>query len=339
MKACFMPGGLAALLDDVAAIAKLTAASIDDIGAAAGRAGVKAAGVVVDDTAVTPRYVTGFTPDRELPIIWRIARGSLRNKLLIILPVALALSGLLPWAITPLLMLGGAYLCYEGAEKVWHSLADREHSLAEIAEELNSAEHEREMIAGAIRTDFILSAEIMAIALAEVATEPFPMRAAILALVAVAITAGVYGAVGLIVKMDDIGLHLAERRDRASRALGRALVHAMPGVMAALSAIGIAAMIWVGGGIIVHGLEAFGLTGVAHVIHDVAAAAGHAVPALAGAIEWAVGAAGAGLVGLAIGAVIVLAHHALCAPAPAGGRRLTAVRIESPSLLSIFSVM
>ena len=306
-----MPGGLAALLDDVAAIAKLAAASIDDIGAAAGRAGVKAAGVVVDDTAVTPRYVTGFTPDRELPIIWRIARGSLRNKLLVILPAALALSALLPWAITPLLMLGGAYLCYEGAEKVWHSLADREHSLAEIAEALNSAEHEREMIAGAIRTDFILSAEIMAIALAEVATEPFPMRAAILALVAVAITAGVYGAVGLIVKMDDIGLHLAERRDRASRALGRALVHAMPGLMAALSMIGIAAMIWVGGGIIVHGLEAFGLTGVAHVIHDVAAAAGHAVPAVAGVIEWAVGAAGAGLVGLAVGAVIVLAHHAL----------------------------
>ena len=304
-----MPGGLAALLDDISAMAKLTAASIDDIGAAAGRAGAKAAGVVVDDTAVTPRYVTGFTPDRELPIIWRIAKGSLRNKLLVILPVALLLSSLLPWAITPLLMLGGAYLCFEGAEKVWHEIADKEHSLAELAAELNSEEHERHMVAGAVRTDFILSAEIMAIALAEVATEPLAMRAAILGLVAVAITVGVYGVVGLIVKMDDFGLHMAERRDAGSRAIGRGLVHAMPKVMAALSVIGIAAMIWVGGGIIVHGLEAFGWDGLAHAIHDVAAAAGHAVPGIGGIVEWGVGAAGAGLVGLAIGVAIVVAHH------------------------------
>jgi predicted DNA repair protein MutK len=304
-----MPSGLAALLDDVAAIAKLAAASIDDVGAAAGRAGAKAAGVVVDDTAVTPRYVTGFTPDRELPIIARIAKGSLRNKILIILPVALALSALLPWAITPLLMIGGAYLCYEGAEKVWEVVAGEPHSLAEDAAELNSAEHEKKMVAGAVRTDFILSAEIMAIALAEVATEPFLTRAAILAVVAVAITIGVYGVVGLIVKMDDVGLHLAERQDSASRSVGRALVHAMPRLMAALSVIGIAAMIWVGGGIIVHGLEEFGLAGPAHVIHDVAAAAGHGLPMLGGAVEWLVSAAGAGLVGLVLGAVIVAVHH------------------------------
>ena len=304
-----MPGGLAALLDDVAAIAKLTAASVDDISAAAGRAGVKAAGVVVDDTAVTPRYVTGFTPDRELPIIWRIAKGSLRNKLLIILPVALALSALLPWAITPLLMIGGAYLCYEGAEKVWHSFTDREHSLAEVAAELNSEAHERAMVGGAIRTDFILSAEIMAIALNEVAAEPFATRAAILALVAVVITLGVYGVVGLIVKMDDVGLHMAERRDASSRAVGRMLVHAMPKVMAALSTIGIAAMIWVGGGIIVHGLEVFGIDGIAHAIHDAAEAAAHAVEPIAGVVEWVVGAAGAGLVGLAIGVLLVAVHH------------------------------
>ena len=306
-----MPSGLAALLDDVAAIAKLSAASIDDIGAAASRAGMKAAGVVVDDTAVTPRYVTGFTPDRELPIIARIAKGSLRNKLLIILPVALALSALLPWAITPLLMLGGAYLCYEGAEKVWEAVSGTKHSLAEVAAELNSEDHEREMVSGAVRTDFILSAEIMAIALAEVASEPFLTRAAILALVAVAITIGVYGAVGLIVKMDDIGLHLAERRDAGSRALGRALVHAMPRLMAALSVVGIAAMIWVGGGIIVHGLEEFGFAGLAHGIHDVAEVAGHATPALGGIVEWTIGAAGAGLVGLVIGALIVAGHHQL----------------------------
>ena len=311
-----MPGGLAALLDDVAAMAKLTAASIDDIGFAAGRAGAKAAGVVVDDTAVTPRYVTGFTPDRELPIIWRIARGSLKNKLLIILPAALALSSLLPWAITPLLMLGGTYLCYEGAEKVWHALAGKKESLAEMAAELNSAEHERGMVAGAIRTDFILSAEIMAIALAEVAAEPLAMRAAILAIVAVAITAGVYGVVGLIVKMDDIGLHLAERRGRGPRALGRGLVHAMPRVMAALSVIGIAAMIWVGGGILVHGLEEFGLGGIAHALHDAGEAAGHAVPPLAGLVAWTVNAAGAGLVGFAIGAAIVAIHHAFASGKP-----------------------
>jgi hypothetical protein len=306
-----MPSGLAALLDDVAAIAKLAAASVDDVGAAAGRAGVKAAGVVVDDTAVTPRYVTGFTPDRELPIIARIAKGSLRNKLLILLPAALALSALLPWAITPLLMLGGAYLCFEGTEKVWEALARKEHSLAEEAAELNSAEHERQMVAGAVRTDFILSAEIMAIALAEVANEPFWTRAAILAVVGIAITVGVYGVVGLIVKMDDIGLHLAQRRDSGSKALGRALVHAMPRLMAVLSIVGIAAMIWVGGGIVVHGLEEFGLSALGHAIHDAAEAAGHATPAVGGAVEWLVGAAGAGLVGLATGGVIVAAHHKL----------------------------
>jgi len=306
-----MPSGLAALLDDVAAIAKLAAASIDDVTAAAGRAGVKAAGVVVDDTAVTPRYVTGFTPDRELPIIARIAKGSLKNKLLIILPVALALSALLPWAITPLLMIGGAYLCYEGVEKVWEAVSGKEHSLAEDAAELNSADHEQKMVSGAVRTDFILSAEIMAIALAEVADQAFASRAVILAIVAVAITVGVYGAVGLIVKMDDIGLHLAARRDAGSRALGRGLVLAMPKLMAALSTIGIAAMIWVGGGIIVHGLEEFGLAGPAHVIEGVAEAAAHGVPAGAGITEWVVAAAGAGLVGLALGALIVAAHHAI----------------------------
>ncbi|HYE29317.1 MAG TPA: DUF808 domain-containing protein [Allosphingosinicella sp.] len=306
-----MPSGLAALLDDVAAIAKLAAASVDDVGAAAGRAGAKAAGVVIDDTAVTPRYVTGFTPDRELPIIARIAKGSLRNKLLILLPAALALSALLPWAITPLLMIGAAYLCFEGAEKVWEAVAAREHSLAEDVAELTSADHERQMVAGAVRTDFILSAEIMAIALAEVAAEPFLTRTMILALVAVAITVGVYGLVGLIVKMDDIGLHMAERRNRGSRALGRALVQAMPKVMAALSSVGIAAMIWVGGGIIVHGLETFGLGAIAHALHDAGVAAGHALPALGGVIEWTVGAIGSGLLGLVVGAVIVAVHHKL----------------------------
>jgi hypothetical protein len=306
-----MPSGLAALLDDIAVIAKLAAASIDDVGAAAGRAGVKAAGVVIDDTAVTPRYVTGFTPDRELPIIYRIAKGSLKNKLLILLPAALALSALLPWAITPLLMLGAAYLCFEGAEKVWEAVAGADHSLAEDAAELGTAEHEKEMVSGAVRTDFILSAEIMAIALAEVSDEPFATRALILAVVAVAITVGVYGLVGLIVKMDDIGLHLANRRNKGARALGRGLVHAMPKLLAFLSIIGIAAMIWVGGGIIVHGLETFGIAGPAHLLHHWGEAAAHALPAVGGLLEWAVSALCSGVLGLTLGGAIVAIHHAV----------------------------
>ncbi len=306
-----MPGGLAALLDDVAAIAKIAAASIDDVGAAAGRAGVKAAGVVVDDTAVTPRYVTGFTPDRELPIIARIAKGSIKNKLLIILPVALLLSWLLPWAITPLLMLGGAYLCYEGAEKLWEALSGHEPSLDDQAAELNSPEHEKMMVAGAIRTDFILSAEIMAIALAEVADQAFVARAASLALVAIAITVGVYGAVGLIVKMDDIGLHLAQRSNAVARSVGRGLVHAMPLLMAALSVVGIAAMIWVGGSILVHGLEEFGLGGLAHGLHDLGEGAARMLPAISGIAAWTVNTLGSGLFGLVIGGAIVAIHHRL----------------------------
>jgi predicted DNA repair protein MutK len=306
-----MPSGLAALLDDIAVIAKLAAASIDDVGAAAGRAGAKAAGVVVDDTAVTPRYVTGFKPERELPIIARIAKGSLFNKLVILLPAALALSALLPWAITPLLMLGGAYLCFEGAEKFWEAVSGHRQSLAEDAAVLDSAEHEKLMVAGAVRTDFILSAEIMAIALNEVADQALISRAVILAVVAIAITAGVYGMVALIVKMDDIGLNLAKRSNGAARAFGRGLVHAMPRLLSVLTVVGIAAMIWVGGGIIVHGLEEFGLGGIAHLLHDAGEAAGHAVPAVGGAIEWLVGAIGSGLLGLLLGGLIVAVHHAV----------------------------
>ncbi|HEX9931242.1 MAG TPA: DUF808 domain-containing protein [Allosphingosinicella sp.] len=304
-----MPSGLAALLDDVAAIAKLAAASIDDVGAAAGRAGFKAAGVVVDDTAVTPRYVTGFTPDRELPIIWRIAKGSIRNKLLIILPAILLLSWLLPWSITPILMLGAAYLCYEGAEKVWEAFTAREKGAAEAVAELASESHEETMVAGAVRTDFILSAEIMVIALNEVTAETFAIRAAILIVVAIAITIGVYGVVGLIVKMDDVGLHLAQRRNGGARTLGRGLVLAMPKLLKALSVIGIAAMIWVGGGIIVHGLTQFHLETPEHIIHEAAVGAAHALPAAHAVVEWAVTAAGAGMIGLLLGAAIVAVHH------------------------------
>lgn len=306
-----MASGLAALLDDIAMIAKLAAASVDDVGAAAGRAGAKAAGVVIDDAAVTPRYVTDFTPDRELPVILRIARGSLRNKLLFILPVALLLSALLPWAITPILMLGGSYLCFEGAEKLLEALGlhGGHATLAEEAAELSSAEHEARMVTGAVRTDFILSTEIMVIALNEVAGEPVASQAAILAIVAVVITVGVYGAVGLIVKMDDIGLHLARRRDGASQALGRGLVHAMPKVLAGLSTVGIAAMIWVGGGILLHGLHAYHLTPFPAWVDHAAAAARAATPVWPGIIGWLAHAAGAAVFGILVGALIVVAHR------------------------------
>ncbi len=288
-----MPGGLAALLDDIATITKLAAASIDDIGAAAGKAGIKSAGVVVDDAAVTPRYVTGFTPDRELPIIWRIARGSLFNKLVVITPVILALSVLLPGAITPILMAGGAFLCFEGAEKVIHALTHKEDLAAE-AEVLVDPDHEETMIKGAIRTDFILSGEIMVIALNEVAAEGFAMRTAALVVVALAITAAVYGAVGLIVKMDDIGLNLARRKSGAAQAAGRTLVQAMPKVLSALALIGTAAMLWVGGQIIVHSLGAHPAEWLG--LHH-------------GFAAWLADVVICGVIGLALGAVIAGAVH------------------------------
>ena len=301
-----MASGLVALLDDIASLTKLAAASLDDVGLAAGKAGSKAVGVVVDDAAVTPRYVTGLTPDRELPIIWKITLGSLRNKLLILLPAALLLSSFAPWAITPLLMLGGAYLCFEGAEKVIEAFGGG-HGAEEDVATLDAETLEKQQISGAIRTDLILSAEIMAIALAEVATTPLLQRAAVLATVGIAITIGVYGVVGLIVKMDDIGLHLAKKA--GTRLLGRLLVTGMPIVMRWLSIIGTAAMIWVGGGILVHGAETFGLHAPAEWIHHFSGAAGHALSFAGGTAAWIATALGSGLVGFAVGAAIVPIVH------------------------------
>jgi len=287
-----MPSGLAALLDDVAAITKLAAASIDDVAAAAGRASTKTAGVVIDDAAVAPQYVTGFTPDRELPIIWRIAKGSLINKLVFILPAALLLSAFLPWLITPILMLGGAYLCFEGAEKIIHKFTHKDKPIEEKVAEVVTPEHEENMVKGAVRTDFILSTEIMVISLREVAAEysSIWMQGGALIFVAFGITAVVYGAVGLIVKMDDVGLHMAARKNGVSQSIGRALVKAMPKLLTALTVIGTAAMLWVGGQIIVHGLgghpdEWIGVTG--------------------GAAGWIADASICGVIGLAIGAVLV----------------------------------
>ena len=304
-----MASGLVALLDDVAAIARLAATSIDDVAAAAGKAGVKAAGVVIDDTAVTPRYVVGLSPDRELPIIGKIALGSLRNKLLFLLPAAIALSAFAPWAITPLLMLGGAYLCFEATEKIAEVVFGLDGHAEEVVGITDPKELEDRQVSGAVRTDFILSAEIMAIALADLSAQSLVMQAIILAAVGVAITVGVYGVVALIVKMDDIGLRLAARDAPGFGAVGRGLVKGMPVLLKGLSIIGTAAMIWVGGGIIVHGLEEFGLETVPHWVHGAAEAAGHAVPFAGGVVAWVVQAAGSAVVGIIVGGAIALAVH------------------------------
>lgn len=312
--------GLLALLDDVAALTKLAAAQLDDITAQASRVGVKVAGAVIDDTAkagakslgvvvddaaVTPKYVQDLPAARELPIVWQIARGSIFNKLVILLPAALLLDTFAPWLITPLLMLGGAYLCFEGAEKILHLFAPHEEG-KEHAETIDAAHLEKERVAGAIKTDFILSAEIMTIALAAIEAQGVVSRGVVLALVAIGITVLVYGAVALLVKADDFGLRLAQvGRLGVTRSIGRGIVKGMPGVMTAISTIGTAAMLWVGGSIVLHGLEVFGFGALSHVIHDIAHGAGALVPAAEGAVTWIVTAALDGVFGLALGLLLV----------------------------------
>ncbi len=299
--------GLLALFDDVAAIAKVAAASVDDIAGAAAKAGAKAAGVVIDDAAVTPKYVTGFDADRELPIIWRIALGSLKNKLIILLPLALLLANFAPWAITPLLMIGGSYLCFEGAEKVFHMLFPHAEPGVKADFAVKDPTHlEEEKVAGAIKTDFILSAEIMTIALAAIPQSVFWMEAVTLAVVGIVITVGVYGTVALIVKMDDAGLFLAARgRTGAGRAFGRVLVRGMPKLLAVLSIVGTAAMLWVGGSIILHGMDELGWGLIYQTIHHWAVAAADLIPQARGFVEWAVTAAIDGVLGLALGMVLI----------------------------------
>ena len=299
-----MSGGIVALFDDVAAMAKLAAASVDDVGAAAGRASAKAAGVVVDDTAVTPRYVHGFTADRELPMIKRIAVGSLRNKLLIILPVILVLSQFLPWLLAPILMIGGIYLCFEGAEKIYEKVTGHHGEHGEPAA-LQGADQEKVMVKGAIRTDFILSAEIMVISLNEVADEGLVSRAAILVVVAIGITVLVYGVVGLIVKMDDVGLHLSECNSGTVRRVGLLLVRSMPKLLALLSTVGVVAMLWVGGHILLVGSDELGWHGPYALVHAAEEAVADAVPALRGVLAWLVNTLASAVIGLAVGALVV----------------------------------
>jgi hypothetical protein len=304
-----MATGLIALLDDVAAIAKVAAASLDDVAAQSLKAGSKAAGVVIDDAAVTPRYVVGFTAERELHIIWRIALGSLRNKLVFLLPAALLLSAFLPWLITPLLMIGGLYLCYEGAEKLIHLFGpDDGHRVAEAVEALTSEQLEQQKISGAIRTDFILSAEIMAIALATIEQPDIWTQAIVLAVVGIFITLAVYGAVALIVKADDIGAAMARgARTGAGRAIGRALVSGMPRFLALLSIVGTVAMLWVGGGIIVHGLAQLGWHAPEEWLHALAHGTTHWAGPAEGALAWIVQALVAAVLGIVLGMLVIAA--------------------------------
>ena len=298
-----MAAGLAALLDDIAALVKAAAASVDDVAAAAGRASAKAAGVVIDDTAVTPRYVQGLDPKRELPIIKKIAIGSLRNKLLIILPAIMLLSQFVPWILTPILMLGGTYLAFEGAEKIWEMISGHHEVAEEEQPGISGTDREKQIVGGAVRTDFILSAEIMVISLNEVAKEPFWSRLIILIIVAIGITILVYGVVGLIVKMDDIGLAMTKRESSAAQKFGMGLVKAMPKVLSFLSTVGIIAMLWVGGHIILVGVNELGWHAPYALVHHLEELVG------GGAFGWIVNTICSAIIGLVVGAIVVLIMH------------------------------
>jgi uncharacterized protein len=284
-----MSAGLFGLLDDVAALARLAAAS--------GRASVKAAGVVIDDTAVTPQFVHGIAAERELPIIKRIAIGSLRNKLLVILPVAMLLSQFAPRLVIPTLMLGAIYLCYEGAEKIWGSIRGHDADAPPAAED--------EVVTGAIRTDLVLSAEIMVIALNEVADQAFLPRLIILVVVALVLTAGVYGVVAVIVKMDDVGLRLTKTRSRIGQSVGRGLVAAMPGLLSTLATVGTVAMLWVGGHILLAGSDHLGWYLPYEAVHHAADRVRHSVKAFGVVLAWLVDIGASAVVGLVVGAVAV----------------------------------
>jgi hypothetical protein len=284
---------LLALLDDIATI-------LDDVSLMTKVAAKKTTGVLGDDLALNAQQVAGVKAERELPVVWAVAKGSFRNKLILV-PAALAISALAPWAITPLLMLGGAFLCFEGVEKLAHTFLHREEDEAHQAELVQALADpaidlvalEQDKIRGAIRTDFILSAEIIVITLGTVAAASFGMQVTVLTGIAILMTIGVYGLVAGIVKLDDAGLYLSQRASAAAQTLGRGLLAAAPWLMKALSVLGTAAMFLVGGGILVHGLP------VLH--HAVEAVAPHSgvlsvlLPLLADA-----------MVGIAAGALVLL---------------------------------
>lgn len=303
-----MAGGLAALLDDVAALARLAAASVDDVAAASAKAGSKAIGVVIDDAAVTPQYVQGIQPKRELPIIWRITKGSLFNKLVIILPILLLLSTFAPFLLTPILMLGGLYLCFEGAEKVWELVQGKPKKAPAAAK---GADAEDKIVSSAVRTDLILSAEIMVISMNSIETDSVWMRAVVLLVIAIAITVLVYGSVGVLVKMDDVGLAMTKDVDSpAKQRFGRGLVSAMPKVMDVISYVGMVAMLWVGGHILLVGTHDLGLAqpyGFVHHLEGLVAG----TAAVGGLLAWLINTFFSFLIGLAVGAIVAAVVHVL----------------------------
>lgn len=267
-----MATSLLALIDDIATL-------LDDVSLLTKVAAKKTAGVLGDDLALNAQQITGVNSERELPVVWAVFKGSMINKAILV-PAALAISAVAPWAVTPLLMIGGAYLCYEGFEKVAHRLLNSreedkaaqealKEAFADPAVDLRTVEKDK--IKGAVRTDFILSAEIIAITLGTVADSDFLTRVTVLSLIALVMTVGVYGLVAAIVKLDDLGL-LLSRKDGAAAALGRGILRAAPWLMKGLSVAGTAAMFLVGGGILVHGFQPLSVA-----LEALAPAAGHAV--------------------------------------------------------------
>ncbi len=317
-----MSSGLLALLDDVVALTKLAAATLDDAAGQAAKASAKAAGVVIDDAAVTPRYVVGLASSRELPIVGQIAWGSLKNKILYLLPAGLLIASLAPWLMTPILMVGALYLCFEGYEKLHEMLSGHGNHDGPAADDsqtlplTDATSVEDSKIAGAIRTDLVLSAEIMAISLASIDEPNFFIKSLVLATVAVFVTAGVYGAVALIVKADDLGLYLAQKDGPISRPVGRALVFGMPPFLRVLAVIGTAAMLWVGGGILVHGLAEFGVSQPEHALHEISEILKGFSPGAAGSVmAWLATAAGSALIGIIAGGLTALLVSGVAKPA------------------------
>lgn len=315
--------GLVALLDDMAAMAKTAMVSLDDIAAQTMKASGKAAGVVIDDAAVTPRYVVGLKPERELPVVFSIARGSLLNKALLIVAILL-LGNFLPWIITPLLIVGGVYLAYEGTEKVLHSFAPKTgkaHEEKLMGVETDPVKLEKEKVSGAIRTDFILSAEIMALTFATVTEQSLGMQIAVLIAVGILITVGVYGVVALIVKADDVGLAMARMQSRAMQVVGRGIVKGMPVFLTVLATVGTAAMLWVGGQIVTHGAAQMGFPAAEHVINDIALAAAALLPVAAGLVTWLVSTLLQAVVALIVGGIVILVLEFAILPAVKAARR------------------
>ena len=304
-----MSGGLVALLDDIATLAKVTASSIDDVATGAVKASSKAVGVVIDDTAVTPQYVSGLSPARELPIIGKIARGSLINKLFIILPIALVLTWFAPQVLPFLLIVGGAYLCFEGGEKVLEKLGwlPGHHEEHDEGGATSGEELEKGIVASATRTDLILSAEIMLVSMAGLSNETGVMRVAVLIAVAFFMTFFVYGLVALLVKADDFGLHLAkgaldpeDNRPGPVDNVGRTIVRVMPHVFNTIGVVGTVAMLWVGGHLVIENLAEVGVP----VFHHILEVAEHAVSIAGGFATWLVETLLSGIFGVILGAVI-----------------------------------